>query len=91
MKIVANVRVSLSTLEEAFDELEKRLDGSKDKLTAVTDFYRLEPERQPLSADGLSVFFFKVMDAGKTAGLTNDHIAFKFLEYAPRVKNHLGK
>ena len=34
---------------------------------------------------------FKVMEAGKTAGLTNDHIAFKFLEYAPRVKNHLGK
>ena len=75
-----------STLEEALDELEKRLDGSKDKLTAVTDFYRLEPERQPLSADGLSVFFFKVMDAGKTAGLTNDHIAFKFLEYAPGGK-----
>ena len=30
-----------STLEEALDELEKRLDGSKDKLTAVTDFFRL--------------------------------------------------
>ena len=73
---------------ESTAEREKRLDGhgSKDKLTAVTEFYRLEPERQPLSADGLSVFFFKVMDAGKTAGLTNDHIAFKFLEYAPGGK-----
>ena len=60
------------TLEEALDVLEKRLDGSKDKLTAVTDFFRLEPVQQPLSADGLSVFFFKVMDTGKTAGLTND-------------------
>ena len=78
-----------STLEEALDELEKRLDGSKDKLTAVTDFFRLEPvqpEQQPLSADGLSVFFFKVMDFGKTAGLTYDLIAFKFLEYAPGGK-----
>lgn len=74
------------TLEEALDELEKRLDGSKDKLTAVTDFFRLEPVQQPLSADGLSVFFFKVMDTGKTAGLTNDLIAYKFLEYAPGGK-----
>lgn len=74
------------TLDEALDELEKRLDGSKDMLTAVTDFYKLEPGQQPLSADGLSVFFFKVMDAGKTAGLGNEHIAFKFLEYAPGGK-----
>ena len=78
----AVVATSKTTLEEALNELEARIDVQKSRLRAVTDFYKLAPLNKIIEAN-LSGFFFDVFQASKTAGLTYDHAAFKLLQHIP--------
>ena len=71
-----------TTLKEALDELELRLDGKPTRFVAVKTFYDLKPVVR-ISLINLSAFFFDVLEAGKTAEVTYDLIALKFLQHIP--------
>lgn len=70
------------TLKEALDELQLRLDGKKTRIQAMSEFFKLQAVGS-LSPANMSDFFFKVLEAGKAAALSNDVIAIKFLEHMP--------
>ena len=71
-----------STLKEALDELELRLDGKPTRFVAVKTFFELKPAAR-ISLTNLSGFFFDVLEAGKSAEVTFDLIALKFLQHVP--------
>ena len=71
-----------TTLKEALDELELRLDGKPTRFVAVKTFFELKPAAR-ISLTNLSEFFFDVLEAGKSAEMTFDLIALKFLQHVP--------
>ena len=71
-----------TTLKEALDELELRLDGKPTRFVAVKTFFELKPAAR-ISLTNLSGFFFDVLEAGKSAEVTFDLIALKFLQHVP--------
>lgn len=73
---------SKANLKVALDELETRLDGKPTRQVAVQRFFDLKPATA-VTLETLSVFFFEVLRAGKTAVISYDLIAIKFLQFIP--------
>ena len=58
--------------------------GEKSKLTQAIDFFSTSSSDNDMTnRSAVSFFCFKVQDAGKDLGVTNDPIAYKFLQHMP--------
>ena len=71
-----------TTLKEALDELEARVDKKLPRLVTTQKFFELKPTKS-VTLENLAEFFFEVLDAGNTAGVAHDLIALKFLHPIP--------
>ena len=73
------------SLDESLDFLERNIDGSKSNLVKVTGFFNIQLDVNPqaLTRSDLSIYWFKVIDSGREAGLSPDLIIYKFLQNIP--------
>ena len=73
-----------TTIKEALEQLELNLDGSKSKLNAAVEFFKLAPlDKNMTERSAISSFWFNVLDSGTAAEVAKDLIVYKFLQYAP--------
>lgn len=78
--------IKKTTLKGALDHLEERLEGKKSKLVLMSSFYQLKPKTELDTDNKLSEFFFQAKETGNAAGMANEHIAFKFLEFVNKAE-----
>ena len=72
------------TIALALKQLEAQLDGEKSKLRQAIDFFDLSPSDNDMTnRSSISSFWFRVQDAGKDLGVTNDLMVYKFLQHVP--------
>ena len=71
-----------TTLKEALDDLQARLDCKLTRLDAAQKFFELKPAAA-VSLENLSEYFFQVLEAGSIASVAYDLIALKFLQPIP--------
>ena len=72
------------TIALALKQLETQLDGEKSRLTQSIEFFCISPSDSDMTnRSAISSFWFKVQDAGKDLGVTNDLIVYKFLQHVP--------
>ena len=75
--LIAEVCAGKTTLEEALKELENLIDGEKNKMIRVNEFWIIKPDS--LSYTDLMSFFFTLTYEGKLAGVSFEMIMIKFL------------
>jgi len=77
--------IKKTTLRQALDELEARIDGKKTRLVAASEFFNLKPASEISKDSELSAFFFDVLEKGAAATVPHDLVMLKFIQFVPQA------